>query len=274
MRILLLGALASIATGWMQPAHAGSGQSRAYEAACRQETPSRFVIEGEIAAPLLRCVQANLAPTTREIVLNSPGGDVAEAIEIADLLADRSLTARVTGHCASACASILLPMASRIVVEPGALVMIHPGPDDGMMAQWELKRPVRLAALEREGLSSEAAEAQDLEETQRQRAVIDAVRQFLQRHDLHPGWMVWRLPHPQDPMRFGLAGLRHVSPNLVQDISDDGWILVEEPLMRSCLPRLQIDPYQNDLRRRWLRSPLRLGLISRKITPSGTAVCA
>lgn len=44
-------------------------------------------------------------------------------------------------------------------------------------------------------------------------------------------------------------------------------------MLRSCLTGADIQPYQDDLQRRWLRSYRRIGLYLSRIEPSGAAVC-
>lgn len=273
IRPILACALLIAAVGWADAAAAWPGQRRAYEPACRQETPQTFVIEGDISPELAACVEAGIADTTREVVLNSPGGLIVEAARIADRLAGRGLTVRVRGHCASACATMLMPMARRIVVEPGALVMLHPGPDAHYLDLFERRRPERLALLQAEdGLTVDGAIARDAVMHQVQRDVTARYERFLQGRNIMPGWALWRTPHSETHATY--IGIARPPARVMNVIGDEGWVLVEEPMLRSCLPGIEIEPYQQDLRRHWLRSPARLGLIWRKIEPSDTMVCA
>lgn len=65
-------------------------------------------IDGPIGPRLPEQLQGMLIrhPGARGIELNSPGGLVADAIKVAQIVGDRGLPARVDGECASACVAI------------------------------------------------------------------------------------------------------------------------------------------------------------------------
>ena len=59
------------------------------------------------------------------IAVNSPGGDMASALEIATLIKNRQLNLVVDGRCLSACANYLFPAAANKIVLPGSVIGIH-----------------------------------------------------------------------------------------------------------------------------------------------------
>jgi len=59
------------------------------------------------------------------IAVDSPGGDVHEAMKIGRLVHDRALDLKVVGVCASSCANYLFPAARKKFIEPGARVVWH-----------------------------------------------------------------------------------------------------------------------------------------------------
>lgn len=238
-------------------AHPGPGTGQAADAAaCRQETPDVFALEGEITAALATCVAATFQPSTREVILNSMGGDVASALDIAAHFEGRRLTMRVRNACNSSCANYFLPLARRIVVEPGGLIILH-----GSVDPWTVERAILSA---QDGPDPGGPSMRDGAGFERLRALAARQADFAARNSIPPGWLLYR--------EAGSDG-RDIA-GLSDDLRPRGrHLLVEEALLRSCLTGADIQPYQDDLQRRWLRSYRRIGLYLSRIEPSGAAVC-
>lgn len=227
--------------------------------ACRQETAERFWLTGPVTAEMAACVAATFQPTTRELILQSPGGDVFSALDIAQRFEGRRMTMRVRGRCSSACANYFLPLAGRIVVEPGALIEIH-----GSADPWTVDR--FLTSDEAEMRTQGVAQADVAVRIERARikltALVERQAVFAERNGIAPGWLLYRTPG-SDEVR-GLSGWP----------GKGAFILVEEPMLRSCLPGVEIEPFQAELERRWLRSIRRLRLMWTGTVPSGQVVCS
>ena len=61
----------------------------------------------------------------RLLLIDSEGGDVAAAIELADWVHARQLDIAVTGVCLSSCANYVFPAARQKEIRPGAIVAWH-----------------------------------------------------------------------------------------------------------------------------------------------------
>ena len=145
--------------------------ARARAADCRQQTPEVFVLAGEIDQALADCVAARLQPTTREVILNSRGGSVGQALDIAERFEGRRLTMRVRNECNSSCANFFLPLAGRLIVERGAVIGLHGSAD-----------PMLIAGARARGATEE--------EIQRLTRVADRQMAFARRNAIPPGWLM------------------------------------------------------------------------------------
>lgn len=203
------------------------------EASCRQQTAEVFRIEGSIDPEMAACVEAAWNPTTQVLVLNSPGGDVATALDIAARFEGRGLEMRVEGECNSSCANYFLPLARRIVVEPGAVVMLHGSVDPALRARMTDDRAAFLRDRMGEGATPEEAQAAFDAGVARIDAMIARQAEWAGRNGVPPGWLLYRQPGSTDVV--GIEG------------EPDGdvrrGLLVEEAMMRSCLPNVEIAPY-------------------------------
>lgn len=211
---------------------------------CEQVSATTFLLEGPINEAMTDCVRAHLASTTTELVVDSGGGDIKQALDIAELLEPLTLTVRVRGRCYSSCANYFLPLARRLIVEPGAAIVLHGGADPQFLQDEMLERRERRVReiMADEGVDRTEAEARYGVTVERVRALIDRQQAFAARHNVGMGWFLYREEGDRDMGRW-LSGRRGPKPHLF------GWryMLVEEPLIRSCLPGVEIEPFQQRL---------------------------
>jgi len=231
---------------------------------CEQRTPELFVLNGEIDDGLRDCVRDRYRDTTTHVLLNSQGGSVEHALDIAERFEGRRLTMRVEEKCNSSCANYFLPLAGRIEVAPGATILLHGSIDANYVGQLIEDRHVFMAMQRDKGLSE--VRASELFDRQLAGSKALAARQatFAARNALLPGWLLYREVGSNEVV--GLSAGRRWGP------ARSGGI-VEEPMLRSCLPGVEIVPFQADLDRHWARSFRRLGLMWAGISLSGSAVC-
>ncbi|MCK6103435.1 hypothetical protein [Brevundimonas sp. EYE_349] len=213
---------------------------------CRQLTPSTFVISGLIDADLATCVERALVPTTTELVLTSRGGSAGEAMRIAERFERRGLTMRVVGECNSSCANYLLPLARRLIVEPGAVIVIHGGIDPSLISRTQ----AAANGMADSGVDLEAIAAQQ--------------RAFMNRNGINPGWLLYR--------EAGSTAVERLDGAWADfDANTKAW-LVEETMARSCLPNTIVE-YQIDRRGEWLGESRRRALRRQNVARSNTVVC-
>ncbi|WP_395945878.1 hypothetical protein [Brevundimonas sp.] len=218
--------------------------SRAAEP-CRQAAPDTFVIDGPIDAALTGCVERAFAPTTTQLVLTSRGGKAGEAMRIAERFEGKRLTMTVKGECNSSCANYFLPLAGRLIVEPGAVIVVHGGIDPSLISRTQ-------AAAN--GMDDGA----DLE------AVAALQRAFMERNRINPGWLLYR--------EAGSTAVERLDGAWADfDARTRAW-LVEETMARSCLPDTVVE-YRTDRRGDWLSESRRRALRRQNIARSNTVVC-
>lgn len=209
---------------------------------CRQLSPTVFMLDGPTESAMRDCVRETLGDSTTELVVRSGGGNIEVALDIADLLARPGLTVRVREKCYSSCANYFLPLATTLVIEPGATIVQHGGVDPSFIAN---ERGTRRAARirDRRALRPDLSLAElqvDFDRAiEKYTELAERQRRFAARHGVGPGWFLYREPGDGD---FG----RHLEGKAGPKPSLFGWeyLLVEEPMLRSCLPRVQVEPFQ------------------------------
>ena len=117
---------------------------------------------------LLDCALTHDAEPPDVVVVSSFGGQVAESIAVADVLAGWDTILRVEGWCASSCANYFIPVARRVEVADRAEILLHGSIDDAHLAR---SRRNGFADGERHHAAQAGFEA---------------------RHGVHRGWLLWR----------------------------------------------------------------------------------
>lgn len=201
---------------------------------CAQADAETFILRGATDAAMRECVDAAFRPTIRTLILDSPGGSVAEALSIAERFEGRDLTMLVVGQCNSSCANYFLPLARRIELAPGSVVMLHGSVDAQLVAHMAGLREEMLSEFRRSGRTADEAEAKFDEFMQAVSAMAERQEAFARRNDVRPGWLLFR--------RSDSTGFEGTEGRTAG--AGGRAVVVEEAMMRSCLPNADITPYR------------------------------
>ena len=212
---------------------------------CDQTSATTFVIDGPLDQALAECVNARLKDTARELVVTSGGGDISSAIDIAERLAPLQLLLRVRENCDSSCGMFSMPVARRIELEPGAYMLAYGSADPALVktafVEQRAKRS-RDIQSEHPAFSRQDAEAYFdtvVEKARKQAAMQEA---FRERHHVGRGRYIYR-EGSDGEFRAYLQG----EPGPPPHVFGYRFLLVEEPMLRSCLPDVDVAPFQRDL---------------------------
>lgn len=239
--------LACVAVMVFALSFAGGVKATPLDGLCRQATPESFVLSGPIDAAMTDCVQSRFAPTTNELVLTSRGGSAGQAMRIAELFEGRRLTMRVRGECNSSCANYFLPLAGRLIVEPGAVIVVHGGIDPSLISRTQASA---------NGMVD--GQVDNLEEIAGRQAA------FMARNEVNPGWLLYR--------EAGSTAVARLDGAWADFDADTKAWLVEETMAKSCLPNTLVK-YMTDRRGEWLSEGRRRALRRQHIARSNTVVC-
>jgi hypothetical protein len=225
---------------------APASMARAGDKPCRQDSPAVFVIQGEIDDAMAACVNAQFQLTTTELLLDSRGGSVEAAIAIAQHFEGHRLSMRVRKECSSSCANYFLPLAARLIVEPGALIVIHGGADPMMVEKMrdEGEPELVVAALSQ---------------------LVELQLDFARRNGIHPGWLLYR--------QAGRATTNALDGAWESSSASIRALIVEEKMARSCLGGVEVLPFQDALDRGPLEPSRAQRLHQQGIARSANVVC-
>ena len=86
---------------------------------------SWLAVNGRIDRDMADYVANNVTDGTKFIVVNSAGGEIAEALRIADIIVKHEIDVVVDRFCISACAHIIFAAGRKRFVKEDALVVFH-----------------------------------------------------------------------------------------------------------------------------------------------------
>jgi hypothetical protein len=232
------------ALAWPSAAEAAATQARS-AATCQQLSLSVFLIDGETTEELRDCVRTTLGRQTSEIIVRSGGGNIEMALDIAELLKRPNLTIKVREKCYSSCANYFLPLATTLVIEPGSTIVVHGGIDPLFVRSEHIGRRADLIR-DRMRLRPDLPKKQIEQEFDASilhfNKLVERQKAFASEHRVGLGWFLYREPGDTGFGRFltGEAGAK---------ATPFGWkyLLVEEAMLRSCLPRVNVHPFQQQL---------------------------
>ena len=170
-----------------------------------------LTVSGDTDEKMLGCFETYFSQAISNIIISSNGGRVDTAIKIAQLVATNDISLTINRACNSSCANYIMPVSKRIIVRPGAQILLHGSIDQGFAAthgKW-------------------AQEQADLQ------------RDFANNFDIPSGWLLLRTPK-QYELKQPSPFISGTYENWGNDKATAKFFLVEENFFKSCFPKKDI----------------------------------
>ncbi len=149
---------------------------------CEYLSSTQLRIQGAIDDTTTACVKAGTPASVETLRVDTPGGNIRAAIEIARSFSNR-LHIIVEGECNSSCANYFIPLADRLTFMPDSVLVLHGSADQG------------LVDTSRATLTDKAFAA--VVETHARQAA------FMKDYGIHPGWLKTRDRHDYENSSLG-----------------------------------------------------------------------
>lgn len=182
---------------------------------CWMEGAQELHLRGFMGERMSACIAKQDLSSLKRVVVSSTGGFVSIGIDIAERLASYHPHVIIRDLCLSSCANYLIPIASRLTVEPYSMIGLHGG---------AIKM---LETLKRSGRSPPSSLKEDAAREQA----------FLLRHGVRPDWFL--------PTAFVESRKKKITNPLDFNLFfHDSQILAASPeFVRSCLPQIEIESF-------------------------------
>lgn len=215
------------------------------------ETISENIVKlsGTIDEAMQSCALELITDRTDTIIVNSIGGDVDAGRAIGYHIGAMPRRLVIEQYCLSSCGNYFVPAVQTVELKKGAVIGLHGSPDPHMLASDELE--AHLASLTASG-SQSASSAQrllDKKAARRVRQLSEEVR-FAERFSVPLGWRHYReAGDAEDSWR------KHFTKGSDKGVTPDRFMIVEGPMMRSCLPHVETKGLQDRLERTAFKEP-------------------
>ena len=211
------------------------------EGPCTIVNSSSLKLTGKIDEAMLNCVRDNLTPDMNRIFVNSEGGDVLYAHAIAYELAPYPRTLIIEDQCLSSCANYFIPAVHGLELTPGSIIGLH-GTPDGMFLDISNLENLAQKLEDNDSETSVSARRMLKDKYERNETLRYAEAQYSEAFNVPLGWRLYReAGDTTDGWR------RHFKPGSDIQIVPKGFMIVEETMLRTCLPNLDVNPFQQSL---------------------------
>lgn len=217
-----------------------------------------MTLRGSTNEEMRSCVLTSIVPTIKTVEIDSHGGSVVHAIDIANALSTLDFKLIVSGNCSSSCSNYMLPLARTAEFLPGALMVSHGGIDQGFVQSHRQRTDSDLDEAAFEGLT----------ETARKQA------EFSKRHKIAPGWLITRRAQDYGKPALGLYISGEPENGGISSKGPLKYFLIDEAFLRSCLPDLTFTGLEQARIGQARRDPkVENRLAKAGIYPTGTMRC-
>jgi len=215
---------------------------------CAVDGQGHLYIKGIIEKKTVQCVQSSDISDVTVMVLNSPGGDVSSALDIAKLLSGRDLHIIVEEDCSSSCANFLLPLATDLTVRPFSTILLHGSTwSDADTHRKNITKQIKKLKIDDEQKTAVIEKAMnDIT------SLVEREKAFIEEHKVRHQWLLAEInPKVYFSSKKNIKG-----------------VAVSETFLKSCLPNVTMvnfwDAFGEEAKanRRWIRKLKRRKIVS------------
>ena len=216
-------------------------------------------LAGTIDKDMKQCAEDLITPNITTVILNSTGGDVGYGRAIGYRLGNVPRRLIIEKYCLSSCGNYFVPAAQSIELKPGAVIGLHGSPDPQMLSSNELEKHLSQLSTAGSQSVSSAQRVLDRKILQREQQLAEESK-FAKQFSIPMGWRLYR-----DADETKDAWRKHFVDGSDVGITIDDFLIVEEKMITSCLPHIEIIKFQDILEtsvlktRRWKTLQKKIG---------------
>ena len=208
---------------------------------CETIDSATLKLSGPIDDAMRDCAIARLTSDIETVYVTSKGGEVYAGRAIGYKIGERPRTLVVDGLCLSSCGNYFVPAAAQVTLMPGSVIGLHGTPDPHMLSNADMEN--HMASLVEDGnVASEGITRILKRKSERRERQLAEEAKFAAHFNVPKGWRMYR------EAKDAADGWRqHFEPGSDAEVTIDNFMIVEGPMLTSCLPRLKVETYQANL---------------------------
>lgn len=208
---------------------------------CEQIDRSTLRLSGPIDDAMRDCALAEITPDIETVIVTTNGGEVFAGRAIGYKIGEQPRHLIVDRVCLSSCGNYFVPAAARVTLRAGSVIGLHGSPDPHMLSNIDMEN--HLASLvEDNNVTSEGLTRILKRKSDRRAKQLAEEAKFAAHFNVPKGWRHYREAGDADD-----GWRRHFVEGSDVNVVPKNFMIVEEPMMASCLPDVKIAEFQDTL---------------------------
>jgi len=210
---------------------------------CEQIDTVTLKLSGPIDDAMRDCALSRLTPDITTVTVTTNGGEVFAGRAIGYKIGEHRRHLIVDKTCLSSCGNYFVPAAARVTLLPRSVIGLHGTPDPHMLSNEDMEN--HIASLVEEGNVAKDGLKRILKRKAETRAKqLAEEAKFAAHFNVPKGWRHYREAGDADD-----GWRKHFTAGSDADVTPDKFMIVEGPMIASCLPHVEIEDYQAKLQK-------------------------
>ena len=208
---------------------------------CEQLDASTLKLFGPIDDAMRDCALSLLTPEIETVRVTTKGGEVFAGRAIGYKIGKRSRHLIIDKLCMSSCGNYFVPAAARLTLLPRSVIGLHGTPDPHMLSNEDMENHMASMVENGDTASEGVARILKRKSDRRDKQLAEEAR-FAAHFNIPKGWRHYREAGDTDD-----GWRRHFTAGSDKGVRPDKFMIVEGPMLTSCLPHVQTEDYQANL---------------------------
>ena len=205
---------------------------------CEQMDAATLKLSGPIDDSLQDCALSLLTPEIHTVYVTSKGGEVFAGRAIGYKIGEHPRHLIVDEICLSSCGNYFVPAAAKLTLMPRSVIGLHGTPDPHMLSNPEMENHMA-SMVENGDTGSEGVTRILKRKSERRERQLAEEAKFAAHFNVPKGWRLYREAGDADD-----GWRRHFTAGSDKGVTPDNFMIVEGPMLASCLPHVETEGYQ------------------------------
>lgn len=208
---------------------------------CEKSDASTLHLSGPIDNAMKACALSGLTADIDTVIVTSRGGEVFAGRAIGYKIGEQSRHLIVEKMCLSSCGNYFVPAAAKVTLRPGSVIGLHGTPDPHMLSNEDMES--HMASMVENGDTASEGVARILKrKSERREKQLAEEARFAAHFNVPKGWRHYREAGDTDD-----GWRRHFTTGSDTGVTPNKFMIVEGPMLESCLPHVKHEDYQSQL---------------------------
>jgi len=211
--------------------------------ACEQIDSITLKLSGPIDDAMRDCALTLLTPDIKIVIVTSKGGEVFAGRAIGYKIGEQPRHLIIDEFCMSSCGNYFVPAAAQVTLLPRSVIGLHGTPDPHMLSNADMES--HMASMVEKGDTASEGVARILKrKSERRETQLKEEAKFAAHFNVPKGWRHYREAGDSDD-----GWRRHFKTGSDVGVTPDKFMIVEGPMLASCLPHVGTEAYQAKLQK-------------------------